>query len=207
MNKDKITNMEKKNVGNFLRKPKANYRKDTTNMELSVIEEGNILKYMPRVPGKDKTRKGRGTGSGHGNMCTRGSKGQGRSSGMAGAKPGFEGGQTPWYKRIPKRGFQPYEKYETLAVRLNRLIEEMEKKKLSSAKIEDILNIFDAPFYYKKIRIFGEVDKIPMVIDVECNSISQGAKISIANNKGSYQEIRNKSHSARKTTYNQEAAI
>lgn len=191
---------EKKKIGNFLRKPKM-YNNKVTKVELDVIEDGNVMRYMPKVPGKDKVRKGRGTGSGHGNMSTRGSKGQGRSSGMAGAKPGFEGGQTPWYKRIPKRGFKPYEKYSTFAVRLNRVIEEMEKNQMERAKIEDILKLFDAPFYYKKLRIFGEVESIPMIIDVECDSMSEGAKISIKKNQGSYREIEPKEHSVRKKSY------
>ena len=47
---------------------------------------------------------GRGTGSGMGKTSTRGSKGQNSRSG-GGVRPGYEGGQTPLFKRIPKRGF------------------------------------------------------------------------------------------------------
>ena len=51
-----------------------------------------------------KKRVGRGTGSGMGKTATRGHKGQnGRSGG--GVRPGYEGGQTPLFKRLPKRGF------------------------------------------------------------------------------------------------------
>ena len=49
-------------------------------------------------------RVGRGTGSGHGNTSTRGHKGQWARSG-GGVRPGFEGGQLPLIRRIPKRGF------------------------------------------------------------------------------------------------------
>ncbi|MDD3170743.1 MAG: 50S ribosomal protein L15 [Bacilli bacterium] len=51
-----------------------------------------------------KKRIGRGTGSGHGKTSGRGSKGQNSRSG-GGVRPGFEGGQTPLFKRLPKRGF------------------------------------------------------------------------------------------------------
>ena len=49
-------------------------------------------------------RVGRGTGSGHGKTSTRGHKGQKARSG-GGVRPGFEGGQMPLQRRIPKRGF------------------------------------------------------------------------------------------------------
>ena len=60
-------------------------------------------------PGSQKKRKrvGRGTSSGHGKTCCRGHKGQAsRSGGTKGSR--FEGGQTPLYRRLPKRGFKNY---------------------------------------------------------------------------------------------------
>ena len=54
---------------------------------------------------KDKTRIGRGTGSGCGKTSGRGHKGQKARSG-GGVRPGFEGGQMPIYRRLPKRGFK-----------------------------------------------------------------------------------------------------
>ena len=50
-------------------------------------------------------RKGRGTGSGNGKTAGKGHKGQNARSG-GGVKPGFEGGQIPLYRRLPKRGFK-----------------------------------------------------------------------------------------------------
>lgn len=55
-----------------------------------------------KVPRKQKTRKGRGIGSGKGKTAGRGHKGQ-RARGSG--KLGFEGGQTPLRRRLPKRGF------------------------------------------------------------------------------------------------------
>ena len=53
---------------------------------------------------KDAYRKGRGPGSGNGKTAGRGHKGQNARSG-GGVRPGFEGGQIPLYRRLPKRGF------------------------------------------------------------------------------------------------------
>lgn len=65
----------------------------------------NLFELKP-APGSTKNRKrvGRGTGSGHGKTSTRGSKGQWSRSG-GGVRPGFEGGQLPIQRRLPKRGF------------------------------------------------------------------------------------------------------
>ena len=65
------------------------------------------LNELSPAPGsrKNPKRVGRGTGSGHGKTSTRGHKGQNARSG-GGVRPGFEGGQMPMYKRMPKRGFK-----------------------------------------------------------------------------------------------------
>ncbi len=54
---------------------------------------------------KGAYRKGRGAGSGNGKTAGKGHKGQNARSG-GGVRPGFEGGQTPLYRRLPKRGFK-----------------------------------------------------------------------------------------------------
>ncbi len=55
---------------------------------------------------KRRKRLGRGTGSGHGKTSTKGHKGQlARSGSGARIRPGFEGGQNPLYRKLPKRGF------------------------------------------------------------------------------------------------------
>ncbi len=64
------------------------------------------LHELRAVPGATKApkRKGRGTATGQGKTAGRGMNGQNSRSG-GGTKPGFEGGQMPLYRRIPKRGF------------------------------------------------------------------------------------------------------
>lgn len=64
------------------------------------------LYELQPAPGSKKapSRKGRGIGSGNGKTAGRGHKGQNARAG-GGVRPGFEGGQMPLYRRIPKRGF------------------------------------------------------------------------------------------------------
>jgi large subunit ribosomal protein L15 len=72
--------------------------------------------------GQKKARKriGRGMGSGHGKTSTRGSKGQRAGTGF-GQKRGFEGGQMPIHRRLPKRGFTNIFKKQYAIVNLGRL--------------------------------------------------------------------------------------
>jgi len=69
---------------------------------------------------KNRKRVGRGDGSGHGKTSCRGHKGQGARSG-GGTKPGFEGGQMPLQRRLPKRGFHNPSRIEMSVVNLERL--------------------------------------------------------------------------------------
>ncbi len=66
---------------------------------------------------KNRRRLGRGPGSGWGKTAGRGGKGQTARSGSS-IRPGFEGGQTPLYRRIPKRGFTNIFAVEVLALNL-----------------------------------------------------------------------------------------
>ena len=80
------------------------------------------LSTLKPPAGQTKTRKrvGRGMGSGHGKTSTRGSKGQHAGTGF-GQKRGFEGGQMPLHRRLPKRGFNNIFKKEFAIVNLVQL--------------------------------------------------------------------------------------
>ena len=67
------------------------------------------LHELSPAPGsvKNRFRKGRGIGSGNGKTAGKGHKGQNARSG-GGVRPGFEGGQLPLYRRLPKRGFKNF---------------------------------------------------------------------------------------------------
>ena len=69
---------------------------------------------------KRSKRVGQGMGSGHGKTATRGAKGQRSRAGMR-MRPGFEGGQMPLHRRLPKRGFTNIFRKEYAVVNLNDL--------------------------------------------------------------------------------------
>ena len=95
------------------------------------MELGNL---KPAVKKMARKRVGRGTGSGLGKTSGKGHKGQKARSG-GGVRPGFEGGQTPLFRRLPKRGFKniPFKK-DMQEVTLNILnlstVEEVDAKTL-----------------------------------------------------------------------------
>ncbi len=80
------------------------------------------LSNLKPTPGSThaKKRLGRGTGTGTGKTAGKGTKGQNSRSG-GGTRPGFEGGQTPWFKRIPKRGFTNHFRKEYATVNVSEL--------------------------------------------------------------------------------------
>ena len=80
------------------------------------------LDELKPAPGANKKRKrvGRGDGSGHGKTSGRGHKGQGARSG-GNVQPGFEGGQMPLQRRLPKRGFHNPFRIEMAVVNLAQL--------------------------------------------------------------------------------------
>jgi large subunit ribosomal protein L15 len=81
----------------------------------------NTLKPAKGANRKNK-RVGRGMGSGHGKTATRGYKGQKSRSGSS-VRPGFEGGQMPLHRRLPKRGFTNIFRKEFAVVNLSDLAE------------------------------------------------------------------------------------
>ena len=93
-------------------------------MELNTIKPADGAK-------KDKRRVGRGIGSGLGKTAGRGHKGQ-KSRAGGYHKVGFEGGQMPMHRRLPKRGFVSLTKADTARVRLYELatvgVDEIDRK-------------------------------------------------------------------------------
>jgi large subunit ribosomal protein L15 len=98
--------------GHFIRGAAAVTGKD---MNLSNI-------HAPKGSSEKRKRVGRGMGSGMGKTSTRGHKGQGSRSGVSFMR-GFEGGQMPLHRRLPKRGFVNIFKKEYTVVNLGRLAE------------------------------------------------------------------------------------
>tara|TARA_B100000809_G_scaffold102632_1_gene101237 strand:- start:237 stop:683 length:447 start_codon:yes stop_codon:yes gene_type:complete len=88
---------------------------------------------------KNRKRIARGQGSGFGGTSTRGHNGAKSRSGYS-KKIGFEGGQMPLQRRVPKFGFKPLNKTIFKAVNLETLQNLIEKKQLSKIEIVDLIN-------------------------------------------------------------------
>ena len=87
---------------------------------------------------KEGFRKGRGAGSGNGKTAGKGHKGQNARSG-GGVRPGFEGGQLPLYRKLPKRGFNNYrfaKHYAEVNVKALKTAEEIAE--LRGLSVEDV---------------------------------------------------------------------
>lgn len=123
---------------------------------------------------KARIRVGRGIGSGKGKTCGRGQKGQKSRSGVA--VHGFEGGQMPIYRRLPKRGFKnPFAK-EYAIVNLDTLQKAVDAGKLSADAI-DLLSLMNAGIVTKPLdglRLLAR-GSITSSINVTVNSASKAA--------------------------------
>ncbi len=97
----------------------------------------NLSKLHPaKNSRKNKKRVGRGPGSGKGKTSGRGTKGQKSISGYS-RKRGFEGGQMPLHRRVPKRGFTNIFKKEYQEINLDRL-ERVKKEKITLKDLVDV---------------------------------------------------------------------
>jgi len=116
-----------------------------------VGEKMNLSNLHPaRNSRKDKKRVGRGPGSGLGKTAGRGTKGQKSISGYS-SKRGFEGGQMPLHRRLPKRGFTNIFRKEYSEVNLDR-IEKMTKKEV---KLKDLVEAGIIKKESESVKILG----------------------------------------------------
>src|SRR5487761_2452837 len=90
----------------------------------------------PAKANSNRKRVGRGMGSGMGKTSTRGHKGQGSRSGFS-LMRGFEGGQMPLHRRLPKRGFTNIFRTEYTVVNLDRIAETVANLKVTEIALED----------------------------------------------------------------------
>lgn len=123
---------------------------------------------------KNRIRVGRGIGSGKGKTCGRGQKGQKSRSGVA--VNGFEGGQMPIYRRLPKRGFKnPFAK-EFAVVNLDTIQKAVDAGKLNAAAI-DIAALMNAGVISKEldgVRLLAR-GAITSSVTISVNSASKAA--------------------------------
>lgn len=129
---------------------------------------------------KSRKRVGRGTGSGHGKTSCRGHKGQNSRSG-GGVRPGFEGGQMPLQRRLPKRGFANIFKKEYTLININNL-NRFEPETLLD--IEALKNAGLVKSLKEEVKLLGDGEiSHPIVIKVHKVSKSARAKIEAAGGK------------------------
>ena len=123
-----------------------------------------------------KVRPGRGIGSGKGKTGGRGIKGQKSRSGVA--IKAFEGGQTPLYRRLPKRGFKSRTKGEVKALNLSVLQRLNEQKKIDFNQTIDLKLLQEKKIVgkkYLKLKILG-VGDIKSKLTISANFFSKQAK-------------------------------
>jgi large subunit ribosomal protein L15 len=130
---------------------------------------------------KRSKRLGRGQGSGRGGTSTRGHKGAKSRSGYS-KKIGFEGGQMPLQRRVPKYGFKNVNRKEYKGINLGVLQNLAEKSKLDRIDIEALLT---AGFISKndKVKILGK-GTIEMKLEVHAHAFSKSAVAAIEAKNG-----------------------
>ena len=126
----------------------------------------------------DNFRRGRGHGSGNGKTAGKGHKGQKARSGAP--RIGFEGGQMPLYRRLPKRGFNCRNSKKIVAVNLDRL-NCFEDGAVVTIEALQEANIIKKPGDGVKVIATGELTK---KLTVKVNAFSEGAKAKIEEAKG-----------------------
>lgn len=125
---------------------------------------------------KNRKRVGRGTGSGRGGTSTRGHKGAGSRSGTS-TKVGFEGGQMPLQRRIPKFGFKNINRVEYVGVNLDVLQSLSEKYNLQSIDL-DALKAHGLMSKSDKVKILGR-GELKAKLEVKAHAFTATAKAAI----------------------------
>ena len=137
----------------------------------------NLNSLTPAV-GSVKTRKriGRGTGSGLGGTSTKGHKGQKSRSGYS-RKVGFEGGQMPIQRRLPKFGFKNVNRVEFKAINLETIEALAQSAKLTKIGLNELR---EAGFISRTalVKILGK-GVLTVKVEVEANAFSKSAEEAI----------------------------
>ncbi len=131
-------------------------------------------------------RVGRGAGSGRGGYSTRGLKGAKSRSGYS-RKLGFEGGQMPLQRRLPKFGFKNLKRVEFKPINLSTLEELASKKELSTINVETLIA---AGFVSSndKVKILGN-GSVSKALTVTAHAFSKSAEAAIAAAGGSVEKL------------------
>ncbi|MEN8203198.1 MAG: 50S ribosomal protein L15 [Bacteroidota bacterium] len=135
---------------------------------------------------KSKKRIGRGQGSGYGGTSTRGHKGQKSRSGYS-RKTGFEGGQMPLQRRVPKFGFKNINRKEYKGINVSTLQELAEARKLTDINV-DILIEAGLARKNSLVKILGN-GELKTKLNVKAHAFSKSAVAAIEAQKGTAEVI------------------
>jgi len=135
---------------------------------------------------KGRKRIGRGQGSGRGGTSTRGHKGAKSRSGYS-RKIGFEGGQMPLQRRVPKFGFKNINRKEYKGINISTLQALAEKKNITSI---DVQTLIDAGLVSKNdlVKILGN-GELKLKLDVKAHAFSKSAENAIQSLQGTAEKI------------------
>ena len=150
-------------VGHLLKVEEV-YDKEERIMELSNLRPAEGSKH------RDNWRRGRGHGSGNGKTAGKGHKGQKARSGAP--RPGFEGGQMPLYRRLPKRGFKNRNTKEIVAINVGVL------ECFDNGATVDVLALVEAGIVKNPrdgVKILGN-GELTKKLDVKADAFSASAK-------------------------------
>ena len=136
-------------------------------MELSNLTPAEGSKHS------DNFRRGRGHGSGNGKTAGKGHKGQKARSGAP--RPGFEGGQMPLYRRLPKRGFKCRSSKEIVALNLD-VLEAFEDG--SEVSVDTLIEKGIVKDVADGVKILGN-GELTKKLTVKANAFSESAKAKI----------------------------
>jgi large subunit ribosomal protein L15 len=125
---------------------------------------------------KDRKRIGRGEGSGHGGTSTRGHKGAGQRSGTK-RKIGFEGGQMPLQRRVPKFGFKNFNRVEYKGINLDTLQDLVEKHKVTEVTPSTLIE-FGISSKNDLVKILGR-GELKAKLNVSAHGFSETARKAI----------------------------
>ncbi|MGA2833389.1 MAG: 50S ribosomal protein L15 [Terracidiphilus sp.] len=127
----------------------------------------------PRKANTGRKRVGRGMGSGMGKTSTRGHKGQGSRTGTS-LMRGFEGGQMPLHRRLPKRGFTNIFRTEYTVVNLDRLLEHIEGQTITEITLDDYKKLGLASSKKALIKILGS-GELASALTIHAHKFSKSA--------------------------------
>ncbi len=139
----------------------------------------------PKGASRNRKRIGRGPGSGTGEQSGKGVKGQKARTGHHGARLGFEGGQMPMQRRLPKKGFKNPFRVESFPVNLQDLEERFES---GNVDVEGLKAAGLVPRKYERVKILAE-GELTKKLSVKAHAVSAAARAKIEKAGGSVELI------------------